>query len=395
MLRRGSPPLRSGSVRRLRVARSRPRLRRMVMPDRSAHGSRPVESVSRGHGRVRAAAARAPRPGVPPDPRRDLRPPAHGVRHRQRAHAARSRAPAPPGMEACFVNLVEPGDTVIVGVNGVFGERMCEVARRAGAEVVRVEAEWGTPIDPQALLDALAGAPGRAGARGRARGDVDGGRERRRAAARRRRHRHAPARRHRHVARRDPAARRRVGDRRLLLRHAEVSRRAARALAGHVLAACGRAHRCARTTPVQSWYLDLGLIGDYVGHRPQVPPHRAHRDDRRAARGPRRRARRGPRRGVEAPSRGGPQPPGRAPGPRVLADRAGGRPGCRSSRRPARPTASTRRRCGGGCSTEYDIEVGGGLGAFAGVAWRIGLMGHTARRARWRGAPRRACASCS
>ena len=34
------------------------------------------------------------------------------------------------GMEACFVNLVEPGDTVIIGVNGVFGERMCEVARR-------------------------------------------------------------------------------------------------------------------------------------------------------------------------------------------------------------------------------------------------------------------------
>src|ERR671929_211752 len=46
------------------------------------------------------------------------------------------------GMETCFVNLVEPGDTVIVGVNGVFGERMCEVARRAGAEVVRVDAEW-------------------------------------------------------------------------------------------------------------------------------------------------------------------------------------------------------------------------------------------------------------
>jgi len=41
------------------------------------------------------------------------------------------------GMEACFVNLVEAGDTVIVGVNGVFGERMCEVARRCGAEVVR------------------------------------------------------------------------------------------------------------------------------------------------------------------------------------------------------------------------------------------------------------------
>src|ERR1700704_5098193 len=58
------------------------------------------------------------------------------------------------GMETCFVNLVEPDDTVIIGVNGVFGERMCEVARRCGAEVVRVEAPWGRAIDPQQLLDA-------------------------------------------------------------------------------------------------------------------------------------------------------------------------------------------------------------------------------------------------
>ena len=58
------------------------------------------------------------------------------------------------GMEACFVNLLEPGDTVIVGVNGVFGERMCEVARRCGAEIVRVDERWGMPLDPQRLLDA-------------------------------------------------------------------------------------------------------------------------------------------------------------------------------------------------------------------------------------------------
>jgi alanine-glyoxylate transaminase / serine-glyoxylate transaminase / serine-pyruvate transaminase len=63
------------------------------------------------------------------------------------------------GMETCFVNLVEPGDTVIVGVNGVFGERMCEVARRCGAEVVRVEEAWGRALDPQRLLDARAAAP--------------------------------------------------------------------------------------------------------------------------------------------------------------------------------------------------------------------------------------------
>src|SRR5258706_11063811 len=58
------------------------------------------------------------------------------------------------GMEACFVNLLEPGDTAIVGANGVFGDRMCEVARRTGADVVRVEERWGFPLDPQRLLDA-------------------------------------------------------------------------------------------------------------------------------------------------------------------------------------------------------------------------------------------------
>src|SRR3954449_11405201 len=63
------------------------------------------------------------------------------------------------GMEACFVNLVEPGDSVIVGVNGVFGERMCEVARRCGANVVRVESPWGSAIDPRRLLDAQRSLP--------------------------------------------------------------------------------------------------------------------------------------------------------------------------------------------------------------------------------------------
>lgn len=58
------------------------------------------------------------------------------------------------GMEASFVNVVKPGDVVVVGVNGLFGERMVDVAGRCGAQVVRVDAEWGTPLDPQALLDA-------------------------------------------------------------------------------------------------------------------------------------------------------------------------------------------------------------------------------------------------
>jgi alanine-glyoxylate transaminase/serine-glyoxylate transaminase/serine-pyruvate transaminase len=57
-------------------------------------------------------------------------------------------------MEAALVNVVDAGDTVVVGVNGVFGERMAEVARRCGGDVVRVEAPWGQPLDPAAILAA-------------------------------------------------------------------------------------------------------------------------------------------------------------------------------------------------------------------------------------------------
>jgi len=60
------------------------------------------------------------------------------------------------GMEAAFVNTVGGGDVVVVGVNGLFGERMCEVASRCGAEVVRVDAEWGQPLDPEQILSAHA-----------------------------------------------------------------------------------------------------------------------------------------------------------------------------------------------------------------------------------------------
>ena len=52
------------------------------------------------------------------------------------------------GMETCFANLVEAGDEVVVGVNGVFGTRMAEVATRLGARVKAVEAPWGAILDP-------------------------------------------------------------------------------------------------------------------------------------------------------------------------------------------------------------------------------------------------------
>jgi alanine-glyoxylate transaminase/serine-glyoxylate transaminase/serine-pyruvate transaminase len=59
------------------------------------------------------------------------------------------------GMEFCFVNLIEPGDEVIIGVNGVFGTRMCDVAERCGARVTKVESAWRHIIAPQQIADAL------------------------------------------------------------------------------------------------------------------------------------------------------------------------------------------------------------------------------------------------
>jgi alanine-glyoxylate transaminase / serine-glyoxylate transaminase / serine-pyruvate transaminase len=60
------------------------------------------------------------------------------------------------GMETCFVNLIEPGDHVLIGVNGVFGTRMVDVAQRCGAHVDTVDAEWGTALEAQQFKAALA-----------------------------------------------------------------------------------------------------------------------------------------------------------------------------------------------------------------------------------------------
>src|SRR5689334_162949 len=63
------------------------------------------------------------------------------------------------GMEFCFANLIEPGDEVIIGVNGVFGGRMVDVAERCGARVTKVESEWGRIIEPQQIREALQKVP--------------------------------------------------------------------------------------------------------------------------------------------------------------------------------------------------------------------------------------------
>lgn len=61
------------------------------------------------------------------------------------------------GMEACLVNLVEPGDTAVVAVNGVFGTRMSDIVTRIGGNLVRVDGEWGRAVDPEAVARAVKG----------------------------------------------------------------------------------------------------------------------------------------------------------------------------------------------------------------------------------------------
>ena len=68
-------------------------------------------------------------------------------------------APGSAGMEAAFANLIEPGDKVVVCINGVFGTRMAENVRRMGGELVTVEDPWGEPVDGQKLRTALAANP--------------------------------------------------------------------------------------------------------------------------------------------------------------------------------------------------------------------------------------------
>lgn len=68
-------------------------------------------------------------------------------------------APGSAGMECCFVNLVSPGDQVIVAQNGVFGGRMKENVERCGATPILVQDEWGAPVDPQKVADAIRAHP--------------------------------------------------------------------------------------------------------------------------------------------------------------------------------------------------------------------------------------------
>jgi alanine-glyoxylate transaminase/serine-glyoxylate transaminase/serine-pyruvate transaminase len=284
------------------------------------------------------------------------------------------------GMEACFANLVEPGDAVLVGVAGVFGERMAEVAARCGARVERVATEPGTILPDAAMVDAI----------------------------------------------------RRVRPRVVAFVHAETSTgvcqpveaiaRAARAadalvildcvtsLAGLPLALDARGidaaysgtQKClscppglspasfspralervrARRAPVQSWYLDLGLLGAYVGterryhHTAPISAIfglaealRMVAAEGMEARGERHRA-------AAAALLEGLAPLGFEP----LVEAAHRLPMLSALRLPPRVAEAGEAGLRRQLLEKYGIEVGGGLGALAGRIWRIGLMGENAR----------------
>ena len=60
------------------------------------------------------------------------------------------------GMEAALANVIEPGDGVVIGVKGYFGERIADIATRCGGVVTKVEAEWGTHISAEKIAEAVA-----------------------------------------------------------------------------------------------------------------------------------------------------------------------------------------------------------------------------------------------
>jgi alanine-glyoxylate transaminase/serine-glyoxylate transaminase/serine-pyruvate transaminase len=281
------------------------------------------------------------------------------------------------GMEACFVNLLEPGDTAVIGVNGVFGERMCEVARRCGAEVVRVEAPWGRSLDPERLLDAQRAAPN-ARLVASVHAETSTGVE----------NTIAPLR-----ALRDTDT--------LLVIDAVTSLGGIPVdVDGWGIDACYSAtQKClgvppglapvtfspraverirTRAMPPQSWYLDLGLIGDYVGvarkyHHtaPIAMIFALHAglgavlDEGLEAAWTRHRS------AGESLQRA--LPPLGFP---LLAEAGHRLPQLTSVALPDGADDAGLRKA---LLEGWGIEVGGGLGEFAGRAWRIGLMGHSAR----------------
>lgn len=283
------------------------------------------------------------------------------------------------GMETVFVNLVEPGDRVLVCVNGLFGERMVDVARRCGADVAVVEAPWGRAVDPEDVRRALAARPAKLVAVVLAETST-GVRQPLEAIA--------------------AAARERGA---LLVVDAvtaiggmpvDVDRLGIDAcyagtqkclsvppgLAPVTLGERAEAALDAHRAPVQSWYLDLTMIRRYWGaerfyhHTAPVNMLYGLREGLRilleegleASFERHRRVGRALQAGLEAM------------GLELFAEAGHRLPQLTTVRVPEGVDEAAVRRA---LLDEYGIEIGGGVGRLKGQIWRIGLMGHGARMA--------------
>ncbi|MGH9002096.1 MAG: pyridoxal-phosphate-dependent aminotransferase family protein [Acidimicrobiia bacterium] len=281
------------------------------------------------------------------------------------------------GMEACLVSLVEPGDVAIIGVNGYFGERLCEVAKRAGATIKRVEAPWGSALDPEAVLAAQRRTP-----------------EARLAAVV-----HAET---STGVRNDVAPLKALQETDTLFLldtvtslggipvevdawGVDASYSATQKCLGGpsglspvTLSERAVARMAGRASPPASFYLDLGLLDAYLGD-----PHRYHHTISapllyalHAGLG------RVLAEGLEAVwerhARVGEQLQEVLPGIgyELIAEKNHRLPQLTAARLPSGIDDAAARKA---LREEFGIEVGGGLGPFAGQAWRIGLMGHAAR----------------
>jgi alanine-glyoxylate transaminase/serine-glyoxylate transaminase/serine-pyruvate transaminase len=280
------------------------------------------------------------------------------------------------GMEACFANLLERGDSAVIAVQGVFGERMTQVVERMGARAIRVEAEMGEIIEPARLIEAIQAH--RPTAVGLVHAETSTGVAQ-------------------PVAEVAEAARD-TGSLVVLDCVTSLSGMDVRFEDWGIDAAYSGTQKClscppglspvcfgpralervaGRATPVQSWYFDLGLIGGYLGER-RVYHHTApismifalHEGlkrvldeglDARFAR--HRSAHEQLVIGLEELGFG------------MLVAPAHRLPMLNAVTTPYDDEAIVRRRL----LEECGIEVGGGLGKLAGRIWRIGLMGENAR----------------
>ena len=284
------------------------------------------------------------------------------------------------GMEACLANLLERGDEIVVGVAGVFGGRMCEVATRIGANVTAVPAEPGTALDPEAMERAIADTRPRVVAFVHAETSTGVCQ---------------PVERIARAARESGA---------LVVLDCVTS------LAGlpleldawRVDAAYSGTQKCLscppglspvtfspralervakRSTPVQSWYLDVGLLGGYFGgdrvyhHTAPISSIFALAEGLRLVEeeGMQDRAER--HREAAAALIEGIAPLGFQP----LVEEAVRLPMLTTLRLPDSVARRGEARVRAALLEHYGIEVGGGLGALAGRVWRVGLMGENAR----------------